>query len=156
MQWPTACHAFWVRHETRESISVPHWGSCNPCEGRVLEWRLRMYGMYHHSTWVFARPLLSDKEFKGPTTDPREQHKVCQQQNQGRKRSNHQAKWHWQVHCKSFSFLPQKKGISVAQHGRISRGREHSHHVLQAMDLTHLRCNPNSKSNLTCPKLSPQ
>jgi hypothetical protein len=51
--------------QTRENIDVPHWGSYNPCEGRVLEWRLRMYGMYHHSTWL--TPLLSDKELKGLT-----------------------------------------------------------------------------------------
>ena len=100
-------------------------------------------------------PPFSDKEFEGLITDPREGCKVCQQQSLGRKWADHQTKWHWQVHCKSFSFSSQKKDISVAQHGRISRGREYSHHVLQVMDLTHLRCGPNAKSNLTCPKLSP-
>src|SRR3979409_777000 len=46
---PSALHLNGVAHsllcllgstQTRENIDVPHWGSYNPCEGRVLEWRL--------------------------------------------------------------------------------------------------------------------
>jgi hypothetical protein len=44
---------------TRGNMDVPHWGSYNPYKGRVLEWRLRMYGMYHHSAWSFTCPPLS-------------------------------------------------------------------------------------------------
>src|SRR5712691_2764719 len=40
--------------QTRENLDVPHWGSYNPYEGRALEWRLRMYGMYHHLTWTYS------------------------------------------------------------------------------------------------------
>ena len=47
------------------------------------------------------------------------------------------------------------EGYLYAQHSRISRGREYSHHTLQVMSCTHLRCSPNSKSNRTCPKAIP-
>ena|ERR1700733_6777196 len=50
----------------RENIDVPHWGSYNPCEGRVLEWRLRMYGMYHHPSWTFVCPPSLHKEHRQP------------------------------------------------------------------------------------------
>jgi hypothetical protein len=33
-------------------------GGVTTLEGRVLEWRLRMYGMDHHSAWTFTRPPL--------------------------------------------------------------------------------------------------
>lgn len=42
--------------QTRGNMDVPHWGSRNPCEGRVLEWRLRMCGMCHHSAWMIGLP----------------------------------------------------------------------------------------------------
>jgi hypothetical protein len=57
----------------------------------------------------------------------------------------YQTKWHWQVRYESFSFPSQKKDVSIAQHSRISRGREYSHHALQVIDLTHLRCSPNAQ-----------
>ena len=66
-----------------------------------------------------------------------------------------QTKWHWQVHCKSFCFSSQKQDVSIAQHGRISRGREYSHHAIQVV--TPLTCDlaEMTKLNLTCPKLTP-
>jgi hypothetical protein len=67
MQWPTLA-ALLGSTQTRENLDVPHWGSYNPCEGRVLEWRLRMYGMYHHPAWTHSPiPLLYNKELEGFT-----------------------------------------------------------------------------------------
>jgi len=52
--------------QTRENIDVPHWGSYNPCKGRVLEWRLRMYGVYHHLAWTFTCPTSLCKKLRKP------------------------------------------------------------------------------------------
>jgi hypothetical protein len=74
-----------------------------------------------------------------------------------RGQANYQTKWHWQVHyAKLFGFVLSQKDTSVAQHGRISRGRERRHHALQVLDDTHRRCSKNAKSNQTCPKLLPR
>lgn len=70
---------------TRENIDVPHWGSYNPCKGRVLEWRLRMYGMYHHLAWTFTCPPSLCKELGAIGTDPKEQRKAGQQQRPSQK-----------------------------------------------------------------------
>jgi hypothetical protein len=43
----------------------------------------------------------------------------------GRGQTSYQTKWHWQVHyTKLFGFVLSQKDTSIAQHGRISRGRE--------------------------------
>jgi len=65
--------------QTRENVDVLHWGSYNPCEGRALEWRLRMYGVYHHSTWLLAHPPCSlMKSLNDPLLTLEETFKVCQ------------------------------------------------------------------------------
>jgi len=114
-----------------------------------------MYGMYHHSTWAFAPPLFLTKGLKKPTlTLENGEGYVSDEVQAGAGeiiRRNGTGKYNY----KSFSFPSQKKDVSVAQHGRISRGREYSHHAMWVMDLTHLRYTPNAKSNLTCPKLPP-
>jgi hypothetical protein len=94
--------------QARESIDVPRWGSYNPCKGRVLEWRLRMYGMYHHSSWVFTfSPFSLTKNLSNqhwPWKKVQDTSATKSKSNQ----TNYQTKWHWQVHYESFSFLSKR------------------------------------------------
>ena len=66
---------------------------------------------------------LCDKKLERLTLTLEKEEERRQQQSPSEEQTYYQTKWHWQVHYKSLSFLSQRD-TSVAQHGRISRGRE--------------------------------
>lgn len=157
MQRPTACSAFWVQHRTRENIGVPHWGSYNPCKGRVLEWRLRMYGMYHHSAWdSFALPPLQWRTWTAQLTFyPRIRYKRAISNCNKGQITNFQIKGHWQVHYrKPLALCPRRTPPCSAWSHKPGKRIKSSCSTCHGTSLT-LNAAQTPKSNWTCPKLPP-
>jgi len=109
--------------------------------------RVETANVRHVSSFGLDIHPLPSSPIKNQMThaDPRERYKICQWQSPSWKQTSYQTKWHWQVHYKALAFRPRRRTSSIAQHGRISRGREYSHHALQVIDLTYSRCSPNSQ-----------
>jgi hypothetical protein len=157
MQRPTACSAFWVQHRTRENIGVPHWGSYNPCKGRVLEWRLRMYGMYHHSAWdSFALPPQQWRTQAAQLTFyPRIRCKRAISNCNKGQITNFQIKGHWQVHYrKPLALCPRRTPPCSARSHKTGKRIKSSCSTCHRTSLT-LNAAQTPKSNWTCPKLPP-
>jgi hypothetical protein len=129
--------------QTRENIDVPHWGSHNPCEGRVLEWRLRMYGMYHRSTWTFVCSLSLQRTRRLELT--LETYEVGQQRSSSQKQNVIRQNGTGKYTIKSFSFSVPKGRLHRSAWSHKPGKEIYPSHSIGYRDSTHSGCGRSSR-----------